>query len=249
MDLSNGVTVRIFEGNNPRFKCEENEIFLLAKKNQIVLIGHDKKLIDKLEFDHVIVLNVAALDLEVKYLTAYLVQFAVEAGLKLAAEPEHIKIPENIFKSCARELDDALKALNAFGYKLEKKKFVSPKAQHRWKKAISGIVFHVDYKGASADIIWEKSTEMRIKKGAKMLPDSECPRRADGSLGLPWTFTKALRDDHKAQFDEKTWVTLEDVVLRSVNEVSYFLYFAGTNSWLLFLDDAGRSIHELTVVK
>ena len=48
--------------------------------------------------------------------------------------------------------------------------------------------------------------------------------------------------EHPAQ------LSTEDIILRSVNEIGHFLYFAGTNSWLEMFDDQGRSIHELTVV-
>lgn len=248
INLPSGSHLQLLDCNNNRFKLNENEIFFLLNKKQIKMIANNQTLIPKLEFEQIIILNPSGYDLETLYLTQYLVETAESTGLKLAAKPEPIKLPQNIYNACAKAADEFLLALLAFGIKLEKKKFVSPKAQHRWKKAISDIVFHVDYQGAKADIIWEKSTEMRIKKGAKMLPDSECPKRADGSLGLAWTFTKTLRDEHKTQFDNKNWVTTEDIILRSVNEVSYFLYFAGTNSWLLFIDDKGRSLHELTVV-
>lgn len=248
IELASGAQLRIFEQAHTRFDLKEQELFFLLKKNQIKLIAADQSFIPNLEFDKVVILNSSAYDIETAPLTQYLIDLAEESGLKLVGKMPSIKLPQNIYKVCAKAADEFLPVLTAFGIKLEKKKFVSPKAQHRWKKAISEIVFHVDHLGASADIIWEKSTEMRIKKGAKMLPDSECPRRADGSLGLPWTFTKALRDAHQDKFDPENWVTLDDIVLRSVNEVSYFLYFAGTNSWLLFLDADGRSIHELTVV-
>lgn len=35
-------------------------------------------------------------------------------------------------------------------------------------------------------------------------------------------------------------------MLRSVNEVGHLLYFAGTNSWLVLRDDAGRTLDELS---
>jgi hypothetical protein len=43
-------------------------------------------------------------------------------------------------------------------------------------------------------------------------------------------------------------VTTEDVVLKSVNEVGHFLYYAGTNSWLVLKDKDGKTIDEWTVV-
>jgi len=120
------------------------------------------------------------------------------------------------------------------------------KARHRWLKAISATPFHVDYRGAKATVIWQRPTEMRILKGAKMLPDADAPRRADGTLGFTAKFAQSLREDHASSFDHQKWVTTADIVLRSVNEVGHFLYFAGTNSWLVLHDDAGHTIHELT---
>ncbi|OJG34366.1 hypothetical protein [Enterococcus cecorum] len=44
-------------------------------------------------------------------------------------------------------------------------------------------------------------------------------------------------------------VTTEDIILKSVNEVGHFLYFAGTNSWLVLKDENGKTIDEYSVVK
>ena len=98
------------------------------------MIANDLELIPKLEFDKVVILNMAAYDLELEYLTQYLVNLAEEAGIILRDKAEPIKIPSNIEKACAISADEFLTALTAFGIKLEKKKAFSPKAQHRWKK-------------------------------------------------------------------------------------------------------------------
>ena len=89
---------------------------------------------------------------------------------------------------------------------------------------------------------------MRLLAGAKMLPNEAAPKRADGTLGFTAKFTLNLREENQEKFDPETWTTTEDIILRSVNEIGHFLYFAGTNSWLEMFDDQGRSIHELTVV-
>lgn len=120
----------------------------------------------------------------------------------------------------------------------------SGKAQHRWLKALSGTPFHIDYHGASGTVIWQRPTEMRLLKGAKMQPDSDAPRRADGTLGFTAKFALGLRAENAAHYDHNKWVTTDDIILRSVNEVGHFLYFAGTNSWLVLHDDAGRTIDE-----
>ncbi|MEY8537744.1 hypothetical protein AALM99_04725 [Lactococcus muris] len=248
LELASGASIRIFESHNSRFALQEGEIFLLVKKEQIIMIAVDKKLIPKLEFDKVIVLNPSAYDIDSNYLEAFLIEKAQEAGMKLAAQPESLKIPKNIYQACSKAAAEFLPSLEAFGFKFAKKKAFSAKAQHRWKKAISDIEFHIKHEGTSGTVIWQKSTEMRLLAGAKILPDDAAPKRADGTFGLAAKFTFALREENKDKFDPKTWTTTEDIILRSVNEVGHFLYFAGTNSWLEMFDDEGRSIHELTVV-
>lgn len=248
LELSSGATLRIFESNNSRFALKKGEIFFLTKKSQIIMIAADKTLIPKLEFDKVIVLDPKAYEIDTPYLEAFLLEKAQEASMKLAVVLERIKLPSNIYNICSKAADEFLPSLEAFGFKLAKKKAFSAKAQHRWKKAISDIPFHIKHKGTSSTVIWQKSTEMRLLAGAKMLPNGAAPKRADGTLGFTAKFTLNLREENKEKFDPETWTTTEDIILRSVNELGHFLYFAGTNSWLEMFDDEGRSIHELTVV-
>lgn len=248
LTLESGAAARIFETNNSRFKLNDGEIFLLTKKAQIIFIGADKTLIQKLEFDKIIIIDPQVYDLETAYLVQYLTETAQESGIKLATTADPIKLPKNIYNSCAKASSEFLTALEPFGFKFEKKKVFSAKAQHRWKKAISEIEFHIDKDGAVGTVIWQKSTEMRLLKGAKMLPNESAPHRADGTLGFTAKFALNLREENKDKFDTESWTTTEDIILRSVNEIGHFLYFAGTNSWLEMFDKDGRSIHELTVV-
>ena len=132
--LPSTAFLRIFDQNNARFDLQNDELFFLLKKGQIKMIANDLKLIPKLEFDKVVILNMAAYDLELEYLTQYLVNLAEEAGIILRDKAEPIKITSNIEKACATSADEFLTALTAFGIKLEKKKAFSPKAQHRCKK-------------------------------------------------------------------------------------------------------------------
>ncbi|MCL2677038.1 MAG: hypothetical protein FWF42_00780 [Streptococcaceae bacterium] len=249
LTLKSGATATIIPANNDKFPLEKGQIFLLTKKSQINLIASEKSLIPKLEFDKVIVIDPSAYDLDIAYLVQYLVQTAQEEKIKLAAVPDSIKIPKNIFNASAKAMDEIFTVLSPFGIQLKKKKFVSPKAQHRWKKAFSEIEFHIEHKGTSGTVIWEKSTQMRLLKGAQMLPDDAVSRRADGSVGFSGKFALNLRKDHEKSYDKKTYQTTEDILLRSVNEIGHFLYFAGTNSWLEMFDKDGRSIHEISVVK
>ncbi len=248
IELSSGATIRIFESNNSRFSLKTGEIFFLTKKRQIIMIATDKKLIPNLEFDKIIVLNPKVYELDTAYLETFLIEKAQEASMKLVVLPETIKLPSNIYSICNKAADEFLPSLEAFGFKFAKKKAFSAKAQHRWKKSISEIPFQIKHEGTSGTVIWQKSTEMRLLAGAKMLPNDAAPKRADGTLGFTAKFALNLREENKEKFDPETWTTTEDIILRSVNELSHFLYFAGKNSWLEIFDDKGRSIHELTVV-
>lgn len=246
MRLPSTAFLRIFDQNNARFDLQNDELFFLLKKGQIKMIANDLELIPKLEFDKVVILNMAAYDLELEYLTQYLVNLAEEAGIILRDKAEPIKIPSNIEKACATSADEFLTALTAFGIKLEKKKAFSPKAQHRWKKGLSEVEFFVNRSDSKATIIWEKSNQLVIKAGAKIAESGGM--KSDGTPGLAYRFTQTLREEQKANWDAKTFTTTEDIVLKSVNEVGHFLYFAGTNSWLQLVDKEGRTIHELSVV-
>ncbi|WP_374285751.1 hypothetical protein [Lactococcus sp.] len=249
IELPSGAELQLFACNHSRFKLNESAFFILLKKAQPVYISADKNQFPKIEFDQVLIIEAAVYDIEKLYLVQFFIQEALDAGLKLAQLPDNLtKIPQNIYKACAKSTDEILSALTAFGIKLEKKKYVPAKAQHRWKKALAGIEFHIDYEGAKAQVIWQKASEMRILAGATMLPDTLAPRRKDGSLGIQATFTASLRQVNQAKWNAENWTTTEDIILRSVNEVGHFLYFAGTNSWLQMVDENGKSIHEWAVV-
>lgn len=88
---------------------------------------------------------------------------------------------------------------------------------------------------------------MVIKAGAKIAESGGM--KSDGTPGLAYRFMQTLREEQKENWDPKTFITTADIVLKSVNEVGHFLYFAGTNSWLQLVDKEGRSIHELSVVQ
>ncbi|MCL1801143.1 MAG: hypothetical protein FWG25_07265 [Promicromonosporaceae bacterium] len=146
------------------------------------------------------------------------------------------------------KVDQVAGVLADHGIELEDIQKPKGKAQHRWRKAISEMRFHVDYAGFTGTVIWQKSTEMRLLAGATLMPDDDAPTRADGTLGFNWKVGYALRQEHLDAIDKKRWVTTKDIVLRSVNEVGNFMYFAGTNSWLHMRNEQGETIDELTRV-
>jgi hypothetical protein len=120
----------------------------------------------------------------------------------------------------------------------------SGKVQHRWSKELSEINFYVDYKGAKAVIQWVKRNELLLKKGAVLR--EEIPLNKDGTIGFSARFAMQIREEQREKV--KDFVTIEDITLKSVNEVGHFLYFAGTNSWLVLKDDKGKTIDEYATV-
>ena len=87
-----------------------------------------------------------------------------------------------------------------------------------------------------------KGPSLRVLAGATLRAEPSLNR--DGSLGFAARFALRLREEHADAISGAR--TTEDIVLRSVNEVGHLLYFAGTNSWLVLRDDAGRTLDELS---
>lgn len=120
------------------------------------------------------------------------------------------------------------------------------KKQHRFSKKLIDIPFFVDYKGASAEIFWLKRNDVLIKKGAKLKAD--IPLNKDGTIGFAQKLAMTLRQEHRASISE-AFITTADIHLKSVNEVGHFLYFAGTNSWLILKDKSGLTLDSYTSIK
>ena len=120
------------------------------------------------------------------------------------------------------------------------------KTQHRFSKKLIDIPFFVDYKGASAEIFWLKRNDILIKKGAKLIADM--PLNKDGTIGFAQKFAITLRQEQADSINDD-FVTTADIHLKSVNEVGHFLYFAGTNSWLILKDKSGLTLDSYTIIK
>ncbi|GAA5422442.1 hypothetical protein [Tetragenococcus halophilus] len=142
-------------------------------------------------------------------------------------------------------LGKLLLLLEKFGFTFTQKKRTPAKAQHRWKKTLSEIEFFVDDFHSQATVIWQKRNEFLIKKGAHLRPSYSLNK--DGSVGLGARMGTQLRDEQKDKI--QNFITTEDIILKSVNEVGLFLYFGGTNSWLVLKDNNGQTIDEWSKVK
>lgn len=140
---------------------------------------------------------------------------------------------------------DSGKALNSEAVKITtvKSPATSGKARHKWTKEVGAIDFFVNSFDSKATVVWRSRNEMVIKAGAEMR--KEVPLNKDGSVGYSARFGQKIRDEHANQF--KDYVTTEDIVLNSVNEVGLFLYFGGANGWLQMIDSAGKTLNEWTV--
>lgn len=136
--------------------------------------------------------------------------------------------------------------MTLLGLNLVSSKSRPAKAQHRWNSKVAKVKFSTVYEGTQATIYWRKRNEVVILSGAKMKSEPEL--NANGKLGFAARFATQLRQEHVNSFTED-FITVEDIVLKSINEVGLFLYFGNTNSWLRFKDENNRTIDEWTIVK
>lgn len=95
------------------------------------------------------------------------------------------------------------------------------KAQHKFKKQLSDMPFYVDYEGSQAIVYWRKRAELVIQRGGATMR-STAPLNQDGKLGFSARFAEQLRAEHSTQFEN--FVTTEDIILKSVNEVGLFFF-------------------------
>jgi len=181
---------------------------------------------------------------ELKDIAQVMLDMWIEKGLEVSALFEPQKVAGNQYAVAKKYQTDLFTILKTFGYENEKIKTKPAKAQHRWSKALSELPFYIDYKGAKAEVVWQKRNEMRIKSGAVLA--QEIPLNKDGSVGFSARLTEKLRSDHGDKI--KNYVTVEDIILKSVNEVGIFLYFAGTNGWLVLKDTEGKTLDAYSVV-
>lgn len=184
-------------------------------------------------------------DIEGRDLAQQMLEAWQKNALKTAGLFEEQKIAANHYPIVANYQELLFELLATFGYENEKIKAKPAKAQHRWSKKISEIPFYIDYNDAKGEVVWQKRNEMRLLAGAKLT--QKMPLNKDGSVGFSARLTEKLRADYADKISNYT--TTEDIVLKSVNEVGIFLYYAGTNGWLVLKDKDGKTIDEYTVVK
>ena len=183
--------------------------------------------------------------IEAEYFERFIINKAKEKGIKLEDHTEH-SVPANQQKRMADYWQDLSPIITLLGLNLVSSKSRPAKAQHRWNSKVAKVKFSTIYEGTRATIYWRKRNEVVILSGAKMKSEPEL--NANGKLGFAARFATQLRQEHVNSFAED-FITVEDVVLKSINEVGLFLYFGNTNSWLQFKDENNRTIDEWTIVK
>lgn len=174
------------------------------------------------------------------FLTKEMDQF----GYNLAVD-YNLKISQASIKVYQTYWDLISPLLAAFGLRFVAPKKSHQKPRHKFLKSLVEVPFKVDYQGSQATVYWIKRNEFIIKAGAKLV--EKAPLTKAGLIGFAGKFGLRLRQEHEKQIKDDT--LLEDITLRSVNEVGTFLYFAGTNSWLQLKDPDGKTLDELTVIK
>jgi hypothetical protein len=223
-------------------------IFFLVKDNNIVFIEQAGKNNDykDIDFDTIISIEPQREEDSI-YLKRAFIKEALDNHIPLKKDTTELNIPSNVKNVITEYKDKVLFVLSRFGYSLlqkEKDKQKPTKAQHRWSKTVSEIEFYINFHESKAVVVWQKRNEMVLKAGAKMMKD--IPLNKDGSIGFGAKMGEKIRFDYKTKI--KNFITTEDIIFKSVNEVGLFLYFGGTNSWLEMIDKDGKTIDEWTIV-
>lgn len=221
----------------------QSELFIYFKGNVPILLSTNGNFKDSKVTRVVKVQGLKSVD-ESFALGKAILEMAAKGNLKVQSDPEIVN-KENLDSQISKLSIHVLTVLKAFGFLFKKVKPAFAKAQHRWNKDVSSIVFTIDYHNAKGQAIWKKRNQMVLLKGAKL--DNQIPLNKDGSVGFAARLAQKLRSDNASAIDGDK--TTQDIVLKSVNEVGTLLYFAGTNSWKILKDGNGKTIDEYTVVK
>ncbi|MGM9903682.1 hypothetical protein A5844_001495 [Enterococcus sp. 10A9_DIV0425] len=245
MDISFEEEQILLQIRKKKTKLLDNSFYIYYEQKKCLAIG---KTVEPKTYDAVISVQLPW-DLEADYFMYLFYTQAIEAGLTLEKdETFKEKIPAEETKKLADPLQKVTTVLTTFGYLIESSPITKKKpakARHRWTKKVSEIPFTVDFRDSHATLYWISRNEMLIKAGATLL--QEAPLNKDGSVGYAAKYGEKLRDDYKEHIvDGKT---VDDIIVKSVNEASLLLYFGGTNSWLEIKDEHGKTIDEWTKVE
>lgn len=245
------LTIQISQSKILPKTLKFNTLFLLFNEKNIIFIGNENSLCSttQMTFDTLVEI-IPATDIDLLYLDSTLTNHAVEQKF-FSTNVEKRSLPKNVQKQFMEMAETILFILNRLGVSADKREIKANKvgktgkARHKWTKEVSKKEFYINTRNSVATVMWIKRNQMLIKKGATMMP--KAPLNKDGSVSFSAKMGDKLRLDHQNHF--KNFVTTDDIILKSVNEVGLFLYFAGTNSWLEMIDSDGKTLNEWTTVE
>lgn len=229
-------------------KTTEHAVYFKVAHSQLVAVGLSDEVSHwTLASDEAMIEVRLAWEIEPKVVASYILLQAQSLKLKAFKDVAiSNRVPVNQVATIEPVVSSLLEVLQRVGYPIMVVKKAKPaKAQHRFTKEIATIPFYVEDFDAKATVYWQKRQEMVIKAGASLR--QEIPLNKDGSIGLSAKMGQQLRSEHPDKIHEGQ--TVADIVLKSVNEVGLFLYFGGTNGWLVLKDETGKTIDEWTVIK
>jgi len=111
---------------------------------------------------------------------------------------------------------------------------------HKWRAEIADIEFTFSERDSYGKVFWQRRKELILKAGAKLTQDPQLNK--DGSLNFSAKVAKSLRADHQDKI--KDFVTTEDIIFPSPNELGIFLRYGGDNTWLSLKDKDGKTLHD-----
>ncbi|HIY91999.1 hypothetical protein [Companilactobacillus sp. HBUAS56275] len=170
----------------------------------------------------------------------FLTERMVQSGYKINVDYK-MKISQASQKLYEEYWQEVLPILSAFGLRTTPVKKGKPR--HKFMASLADVPFEIDYQGSKATVYWQKRNQFLVKAGAILVGTP--PLTKSGVVGFAGRFGLRLRQEHQDEIEDS--VLTKDIILRSVNEVGTFLYFAGTNSWLQMKSPSGKTLHELTV--
>ena len=218
----------------------KESIFLIMQNREIIGLGIGD--LDNTETATSYIEIVVPENFIVTDLFYFLTKQMVQSGYKINVEYK-MKISQASQQLYEEYWRNILPILSAFG--LRTIPIRKGKPRHKFMSSLADVPFKIDYKGSKATVYWQKRNQFLVKSGAKLI--EQAPLTKSGVVGFAGRFGLRLRQEHAQEIQDDTLT--KDIILRSVNEVGTFLYFAGTNGWLQLKSPSGQTLHELTVIK
>jgi len=240
------LEIEFIETNSIPKDKKKKALYLTVKNRQpLEWVSNDQQ--ESLADFNQLVSITSSLEVDSHYLKQLITNSFIEQGIPLN-DSQIEAVPVNVQKKMSETLAATLLIFTRFGLILNKSdipKQKSGKSTHKWSKEVSTIEFYINTRESLATVMWLKRNQMLIKKGAILM--KEAPLNKDGSLGFSARTGAQLRHEYTHAITD--FITTEDIILKSVNEVGLILYFGGTNSWLEIKDKDGRTLDDWTIDK